>query len=696
MSGNNNVVQKRKRMKFDRLAMRKRKRIIRLSLLLSLGSVFLLTGFIMVSRPVNVQFELNPHGVENFVSDSVPSIQSNAVGRMTLPTPIRPGHRFLGWSEQREGGALVARATRRQMLLYAQWLEVRPRAHLFVDGHHLRDVMFPSTLAHGLGTAFVPTLDWDIPILHAYMTTNPITTATFQGWYFTDVRQQRIEFRHFPVGDNPWQMVRFQHGVERYVDSAFMNDDFLQYMPTQDIALNAIFSTRTPDERTTTEANHRLEHYGRRIDIAYGAPRNLSFASPITGTTVRMGQTFGRLENNELVEGFAQVDRLSIVPNHYLVGWRKENEADLLEPTRPFIIRPEFIRYVVNGQLVFTAVVTPTINNTVQPAVAGIYTKRVDANGNFAFDRMPGFTGGHPTLITDNTQGDLMNNINVWFYFNYGVQNNLRDINTPPIHGSFITPTAPMTNFVRTVTNGRLNLPPSCGYAVAGRVFAGWRSSFDGRIFPAGYEFNIPRYMPRLVDLRFTAVWVDATRLISFDANGGNVSWNDNVQRLPNSRVTLPTPTRWGFEFLGWEHSISRELISPTDDEGANNPQFRSFQITGDAQLLVARWQPRRIHHIDLGLGSELYDYFQNGASGEFYFGDHLILRRNSTLAMPHNGWRFIAGASGEFMEFHFHAPFIQNIRILINEEFATRHTGSRNESAFFERMPATISAQRI
>src|SRR5690606_35561831 len=68
---------------------------------------------------------------------------------------------------------------------------------------------------------------------------------------------------------------------------------------------------------------------------------------------------------------------------------------------------------------------------------------------------------------------------------------------------------------------------------------------------------------------------------VSFDGNGGSVP-DDKVVTYQSIYGHLPTPVRYGYEFLGW---FDKDKVEPID----------IVTVTTD-QVLVARWEPKKVN----------------------------------------------------------------------------------------------------
>ncbi|MBR5094037.1 MAG: InlB B-repeat-containing protein, partial [Oscillospiraceae bacterium] len=100
------------------------------------------------------------------------------------------------------------------------------------------------------------------------------------------------------------------------------------------------------------------------------------------------------------------------------------------------------------------------------------------------------------------------------------------------------------------VAKGSVYTLPACGFAVVGKIFAGWRIGSDtGDLKQPGDTITVS------ASITVTAVWEDdpTTVVVSFDACGGTAVPAKVEIEIGASIGELPTPTRaGGWVFLGW------------------------------------------------------------------------------------------------------------------------------------------------
>jgi uncharacterized repeat protein (TIGR02543 family) len=134
-----------------------------------------------------------------------------------------------------------------------------------------------------------------------------------------------------------------------------------------------------------------------------------------------------------------------------------------------------------------------------------------------------------------------------------------------------------------TVGTGNMTLPTDTGsgYARDGFTFQGWSTTVGGAL--------LSDYQPT-ADVLLFAVWADGNYTLSYDAKGGEVGTGlGTVAR--GDTVTLPTPVRANFTFLGWFDSAT----------GGNKIGDGGASFTPTASItLHARWIQDSLFGLDM------------------------------------------------------------------------------------------------
>ena len=107
-----------------------------------------------------------------------------------------------------------------------------------------------------------------------------------------------------------------------------------------------------------------------------------------------------------------------------------------------------------------------------------------------------------------------------------------------------------------------------------GYIFSGWYEGADPVVLPA-----IP--LGSTGKKKFTAVWTPVEYNIKYNLNGGTIADGDTDIYTVQERVTLKTPTREGYKFIGWYDNAAFE------GEAVNNIPKGS---TGDKEFW-AKWE---------------------------------------------------------------------------------------------------------
>ena len=150
-----------------------------------------------------------------------------------------------------------------------------------------------------------------------------------------------------------------------------------------------------------------------------------------------------------------------------------------------------------------------------------------------------------------------------------------------------VSPTYDDVSYGNRIT---LPTPTRTGY-----TFNGWRygsTNYSG-------SYTVPDFGNNGATVTFTAQWSLESYTINYDANGGSVSPTTDTVNY-NERITLPTPTRAGYTFTGWEYGGSTYTGSYTVPDFGNN---------GASVTFTAQWTANKYTIIfdEVG-GSEVSD----------------------------------------------------------------------------------------
>ena len=126
----------------------------------------------------------------------------------------------------------------------------------------------------------------------------------------------------------------------------------------------------------------------------------------------------------------------------------------------------------------------------------------------------------------------------------------------------------------------------------------------------------------------YTANWEAITYTISYNLNGGSISGQPTSYNI-NSNITLPKPTKTGYDFAGW---IGTGLSGATQNVSFNNS-------TGDRSY-TATWTPNVYYAVDIN--PIIQNVYYNGGLDGFTFSvwidgtlvaDHVIDYYNNSLS---------------------------------------------------------------
>jgi uncharacterized repeat protein (TIGR02543 family) len=141
----------------------------------------------------------------------------------------------------------------------------------------------------------------------------------------------------------------------------------------------------------------------------------------------------------------------------------------------------------------------------------------------------------------------------------------------------------PRVSDTYTVGTGDMTLPTAsgAGYSRDGYNFSGWSTSIGGSL--------VSGFRPTADDVLY-AIWADGNYTLSYDPKGGTVgSGLGTVSR--GGSVTLPTPVRDNFTFVGWFTAATGG--TKLGDGGA------SFTPSASSTLF-ARWVQDSLYGVDL------------------------------------------------------------------------------------------------
>ena len=653
---------------------KKQKKILILYSLIGLSALFMLIGFIVVLSPVNFTFDMN-YGDSTDIGETIAPITKLVGGKLSLPTPIRPGYRFVGWTADGETAVLqdnlsakiVTKITKKKMKLYAIWEKIYPVISLYVDGYYLRDVVLTPSLVNNLtnnGDTNFLVSDWSndlvssIPILNAY------AINQFKGWYYNDDNGVHIELR-YSIGT--WSV--YKQDTDMYGQPSSQNLSLLGVLSsnplkfTTNVSFNAMFGSydftnnigNTGISLGIRVYNQDSTTYTSSDQLFFGSTYNLSnLQKPVSTSFV--GWKMSK-ENSVSLDGFDHTYDFDIIP--------KDSENLYLDP----------IYYdacsTINGAL--TLSLYPIIVSS-----SGTYEKTIN-NGLISFPKYS--AGVFGVTINDQTKRNLLTVVNgkqiVQFNYNNGKIKNISELQG----NGYLPSEKRAVSF--SVYNERVMLPTVIDLAVAGQVFEGWQAYaenkniydtngnkgktqiIDSKIYPGGLEYRIPR---GTTSLKFTAVWVDARRHVSFDGDGVNIATNEkNYYFTSGNIIQLPNPgKRFGYDFVGWQNRSTGNIIP----YNSNVPMTCTIQQY--EQKFVAQWNSKPVNVSITPIGGETIQRTCD-------FGSVLILERSS---VTQKGWKL--GSQPKWGEFDFVA-IVDSVQIVIDDTFCFNYSGAKYISTFFQ-----------
>lgn len=129
----------------------------------------------------------------------------------------------------------------------------------------------------------------------------------------------------------------------------------------------------------------------------------------------------------------------------------------------------------------------------------------------------------------------------------------------------------------------------------SGAKFLGWTKAGDGTLYTNGVDD--PNYIGKVVitgDTVFIASWSGDVR-VTFNANGGTITGSDYAEGQTGTEISVPTPTRYGYNFGGWYTESSCENSAMTDG---------TYKFPATTATWYAKWTAKNVTVIfDYGEG---------------------------------------------------------------------------------------------
>jgi|GEM_PF-4315965 len=504
-----------------------------LCVVLPITLVLVFIAFPMINQKIKVSFVMYPNEESaDYVGERFNAMTANAGASVKLPVPIRPGYLFEGWAKDENGKEKVGASVKSSMKLYACWSIYEPTAHFFVDGidlKHTATIPHPDrqNTTNALGPDFVPKLDWAENVLGAY------DLADFFGyWYYDSKSAVRREIR---LEDNQWW-----HWKQVENDTSILKDprpmsSTNPFFPKHDIALNAMFGKRHNQMPSNLPDNDK-------DNIIYAKNR---------GKVMRImykkgADTIGTEQSARFCEDIVlnSAATVSSVPLAQRCGWKIEVDptfsGDVLglglvstsKYFTKFYVSPLLFDKMIVGA---NGIPTLTLNLVTSQSATeskGVWDKSMSSNG-IRIDRTADSDGSvivrefSPWLKTAEFDfgGDKRGAIKDVSETKTSQEDLAKGQKYPNADGNDLNGTNNSTRVVPISANanydcaydgGKVSLLLPSDFVVAGLKFGGWKCNIDGKVYPAGTDFFVPRgYFdfsdirnPRPLDLKFTATWV--------------------------------------------------------------------------------------------------------------------------------------------------------------------------------------------
>ena len=169
-----------------------------------------------------------------------------------------------------------------------------------------------------------------------------------------------------------------------------------------------------------------------------------------------------------------------------------------------------------------------------------------------------------------------------------------------------------------TVGTGDMILPTasSASYSRDGYIFSGWSTSIGDSL--------VSGFRPTADDVLY-AVWIDGNYTLSYDPKGGTLgSGVGTVSR--GGSVTLPTPVRDNFTFIGW-FSAATGGTKLGDGGGSFTPSASS--------TLHSRWVQDSLYGVDLATLETAITYTASSSSSAGATLSHIPTGTDATVQIP-------------------------------------------------------------
>jgi len=254
------------------------------------------------------------------------------------------------------------------------------------------------------------------------------------------------------------------------------------------------------------------------------------------------------------------------------------------------------------GGSVSTGTLTRTIGQTLTMPTAGTKT-------GYTFDSWSDGTNNYPAGSSYTVGASAASFTAQWTPNVYAVTYDWQG-------GTSSTPKA-SDNY--TVGTGNMTLPTASGsgYTRDGYTFAGWSTTARGS--------EVASFQPTADDVLY-AVWDDGNYTLSYDAQGGNAGSGLGTVARTGS-VTLPTPTREGFVFLGWYTAASGGTLL-----GVSGASYTPTAST----TFYARWVQRSLFGVDLAtLDTAATLTIGGDGSGGSITRNHAASSTSATVSIP-------------------------------------------------------------
>ncbi len=263
-------------------------------------------------------------------------------------------------------------------------------------------------------------------------------------------------------------------------------------------------------------------------------------------------------------------------PGYYFVGWSTENGGDVsyfASSSYEMGTEAEYTLYAVWDKAVYTISYETNggTNSTLNPSEYHIESAEIILKS----PTKAGYTFGgwysESTMTTDKVEKISAGSTgNITLYARWIANTNTLHFNANGGTGAM--------NDVKLQTGEEMKALPSATFEKVGYNFAGWALTPNGSsIYANGASFE----MGTDAEMTLYAVWTDFSYTISYNLDGGiNNQQNPSGYGVETNTITLASPTKAGYTFMGWysEDSLENKITQIPKGSTGNIVLYASWE----------------------------------------------------------------------------------------------------------------------